>query len=156
MTALRRAGRHTDAGLRALDAARVDDVLLAGGATMLSWPDALYERLATGGLRVVRFDLRDTGESTTADPETPAYPLRDLADYTAALADALGDGPAHFAGIGVDRSSPSTTARRSHATSPGRGCSSSMRPPRQSPVRRSAQSPRRCSRSGRGRRVARG
>src|SRR5215217_1345589 len=76
-------------------------VLLAGGTTMLSWPDALCERLAAGGRRVVRYDLRDSGESTTADPEAPAYTLRDLATDAAALADALGGGPAHVAGIGV-------------------------------------------------------
>lgn len=76
-------------------------VLLAGGTTMLSWPDALCERLAAGGRRVVRYDLRDSGESTTADPEAPAYALRDLAADAAALADALGGGPAHLAGIGV-------------------------------------------------------
>src|SRR5829696_4141594 len=76
-------------------------VLLAGGTTMLSWPDALCERLAAGGRRVVRYDLRDSGESTTADPEAPAYTLGDLAVDAAALADALGGGPAHLAGIGV-------------------------------------------------------
>ena len=66
-------------------------VLLAGGPTMLSWPDELCERLAAGGRRVVRYDLRDSGESTTVDPEAPAYSLRDLASDAAALADALGD-----------------------------------------------------------------
>ncbi|GAA4836774.1 alpha/beta hydrolase [Kitasatospora terrestris] len=76
-------------------------VLLAGGTTMLSWPDELCERLAAGGRRAVRYDLRDSGESTTADPEAPAYTLRDLAADAAALADALGGGPAHLAGIGV-------------------------------------------------------
>src|SRR5580693_4923610 len=76
-------------------------VLLAGGTTMLSWPDALCERLAAGGRRVVRYDLRDSGESTTTDPEAPAYTLRDLAADAAALADALGGGPAHLAGISV-------------------------------------------------------
>jgi pimeloyl-ACP methyl ester carboxylesterase len=76
-------------------------VLLAGGTTMLSWPDALCERLAAGGRRVVRYDLRDSGESTTAEPEAPVYSLRDLAADAAALADALGGGPAHLAGIGV-------------------------------------------------------
>ncbi len=50
-------------------------VLLVGGTTMLSWPDALCERLAAGGRRVVRYDLRDSGESTTADPEAPSYTL---------------------------------------------------------------------------------
>jgi pimeloyl-ACP methyl ester carboxylesterase len=76
-------------------------VLLAGGTTMLSWPDALCERIAAGGRRVVRYDLRDSGGSTTADPEAPAYTLRDLAADAAALADALGGVPAHLAGIGV-------------------------------------------------------
>ncbi|MDC2959564.1 alpha/beta hydrolase [Streptomyces gilvifuscus] len=76
-------------------------VLLAGGTTMLSWPDALCERLAAGGRHVVRYDLRDSGESTTTDPEAPAYTLRDLAADAAALADLLGEGPAHLAGIGV-------------------------------------------------------
>ncbi|WP_436771244.1 alpha/beta fold hydrolase, partial [Yinghuangia sp. YIM S09857] len=52
-------------------------VLLAGGTTMLSWPDELCERLAAGGRRVVRYDLRDSGASTTEDPEAPAYTLRD-------------------------------------------------------------------------------
>jgi pimeloyl-ACP methyl ester carboxylesterase len=77
-------------------------VLLAGGTTMLSWPDTLCRRLAAGGRRVVRYDLRDSGASTTADPEAPAYTLRDLAEDAAALADALGGGrPAHLAGMGV-------------------------------------------------------
>lgn len=76
-------------------------VLLVGGTTMLFWPDALCERLAAGGRRAVRYDLRDSGESTTADPEAPAYTLRDLAADAAALAGVLGGGPAHLAGIGV-------------------------------------------------------
>jgi pimeloyl-ACP methyl ester carboxylesterase len=76
-------------------------VLLAGGTTMLSWPDALCERLAAGGRRVVRYDLRDSGESTTKDPQAPGYTLRDLAADAAALAGALGGGRAHLAGIGV-------------------------------------------------------
>jgi pimeloyl-ACP methyl ester carboxylesterase len=76
-------------------------VLLAGGTTMLSWPDALCEALARGGRHVVRYDLRDSGASTTVDPEAPAYTLRDLAADAAALARGLDDRPAHLAGIGV-------------------------------------------------------
>lgn len=75
--------------------------LLAGGPTMLSWPDALCEALAHGGRHVVRYDLRDAGASTTVDPEAPAYTLRDLAADAAALARGLDDRPAHLAGIGV-------------------------------------------------------
>ncbi|MFC8721155.1 alpha/beta fold hydrolase [Kitasatospora sp. NPDC057198] len=76
-------------------------VLLAGGTTMLSWPDALCEHLAAGGRHVVRYDLRDSGESEGGDPQAPGYTLRTLAADAAALADALGGGPAHLAGIGV-------------------------------------------------------
>jgi len=76
-------------------------VLLAGGTTMLSWPDPLCEALARGGRHVVRYDLRDSGASTTVDPDAPAYTLRDLAADAAALARVLDDRPAHLAGIGV-------------------------------------------------------
>lgn len=76
-------------------------VLLAGGTTMLSWPDALCAALARGGRHVVRYDLRDSGASTTVDPKAPAYTLRDLAADAAALARELDDRPAHLAGIGV-------------------------------------------------------
>jgi pimeloyl-ACP methyl ester carboxylesterase len=76
-------------------------VLLAGGTTMLSWPDALCARLAAGGRRVVRYDLRDCGGSTTVDPEAPGYTLRDLAADAAALVGALGADTAHLGGIGV-------------------------------------------------------
>lgn len=76
-------------------------ILLAGGTTMLSWPDALCERLAASGRRVVRYDLRDSGTSTTLDPENPAYDLRDLAADAAALVGALGAGTAHLGGVGV-------------------------------------------------------
>jgi len=76
-------------------------VLLAGGTTMLSWPDALCVSLARGGRHVVRYDLRDSGASATVDPEAPAYTLRHLAADAAALARALDDRPAHLAGIGV-------------------------------------------------------
>ncbi|MFI0465416.1 alpha/beta fold hydrolase [Saccharopolyspora sp. 5N102] len=76
-------------------------VLLTGDTTMLSWPDALCEALARGGRHVVRYDLRDSGASTTVAPEAPAYTLRDLAADAAALARGLDDRPAHLAGIGV-------------------------------------------------------
>ncbi|MGW4352740.1 alpha/beta fold hydrolase [Nocardia sp. NPDC004582] len=82
---------------------RADDplVLLAGGPTMLSWPDELCERLASGGRHVVRYDLRDSGASTTIDPENLGYDLRDLVADAAALVPALGAGTAHLGGVGV-------------------------------------------------------
>ncbi|CAM5245683.1 hypothetical protein SVIOM342S_04016 [Streptomyces violaceorubidus] len=77
-------------------------VLLVGGTTMLSWPDALCERLAAGGRRVVRYDLRDSGESTTADPEAPTYTLRDQPP-TRPRYPRRSVLLAHLAGIGVGR-----------------------------------------------------
>ncbi|MET7358205.1 alpha/beta hydrolase [Streptomyces sp. NPDC005562] len=88
-------------GIESFGAKDAPLVLLVGGTTMLSWPDALCARLAAGGRRVVRYDLRDSGESRTTDPDAPTYTLRDLAADAAALADALGGAPAHLAGIGV-------------------------------------------------------
>lgn len=76
-------------------------VLLIGGTTMLSWPDAFCEALAAGGRHAVRYDLRDSGDSTAGNPMKPAYDLRDLAADTATLAAHLDDRPAHLAGIGV-------------------------------------------------------
>ncbi|MFE4457984.1 alpha/beta fold hydrolase [Nocardia tengchongensis] len=82
---------------------RGDDplILLVGGTTMLSWPDALCEGLAAGGRRVVRYDLRDSGSSTTLDPQDPGYGLRDLAADAAAVVEVLGAGTAHLGGVGV-------------------------------------------------------
>ena len=76
-------------------------VLLAGGTTMLSWPDALCKALARGGRHAVRYDLRDSGASTTVDPGAPAYTLRELATDAAALARGFDHRPAHLAGIGA-------------------------------------------------------
>ena len=88
-------------GVESFGDAEAPLVLLAGGTTMMSWPDALCEAIARGGRHVVRYDLRDSGASTTIDPESPAYTLRDLAADAAALARELDDRPAHLAGIGV-------------------------------------------------------
>ncbi|MFI0354759.1 alpha/beta fold hydrolase [Actinomadura sp. 9N407] len=79
-----------------------DTPLLLVGNTMLTWPDGLCERLAGEGPRlVVRYDLRDTGRSTTADPDAPGYTLRDLVSDATGLLDALGLPRAHVAGFGV-------------------------------------------------------
>ncbi|WP_063036819.1 alpha/beta fold hydrolase [Nocardia grenadensis] len=99
MTSVRANG--VDLGIESFG--REDDplILLIGGTTMLSWPDALCERLASDGRRVVRYDLRDSGISTTLDPNNPDYDLRDLAADTAALVGVLGAETAHLGGVGV-------------------------------------------------------
>jgi pimeloyl-ACP methyl ester carboxylesterase len=76
-----------------------DPPVLLIGVTVLSWPDELCAALA--GRHVVRYDLRDAGRSTFADPDAPGYDLRDLVTDAAELLAALDLGRAHVAGMGV-------------------------------------------------------
>src|SRR5690349_17528259 len=66
---------------------------------MLSWPDELCAALA--GRYVVRYDLRDAGQSTFVDPDVTAYVLRDLVTDASELLMALDLGRTHVAGVGV-------------------------------------------------------
>lgn len=90
-----------DLGVQTFGPADGPLVLLAGAPTLLSWPDQLCERLASRGRHVVRYDLRDSGASTTLDPENPGYRLADLAADAAALVGELGAATAHLGGLGV-------------------------------------------------------
>jgi pimeloyl-ACP methyl ester carboxylesterase len=76
-------------------------ILLVHGAgnTMLSWDEALCERLAAGPRFVIRYDLRDAGQSVSYEPGAPPYGLRDLVDDAAGLLDALGVDRAHVVGL---------------------------------------------------------
>lgn len=78
-------------------------LLLVMGATasMLGWPDALCAALAQKGLFVIRFDHRDTGQSTTTAPGAASYTLEDMADDALAILDAYGIGRAHVAGMSL-------------------------------------------------------
>ena len=76
-----------------------DPPVLLVGVTMLSWPDELCAAL--DGRYVVRYDLRDAGQSTFADPDAPAYDLRDLVTDASELLVALDLGRTHVAGVGV-------------------------------------------------------
>src|SRR5258707_13399079 len=77
-------------------------VLLAGGTTMLSWPDALCERLAVGGRRVVRYDPCDSGEATTAGPEAPTPHLRDPSAHAAGPSVEVRAGAPPPPGLGIE------------------------------------------------------
>jgi pimeloyl-ACP methyl ester carboxylesterase len=76
-----------------------DPPVLLVGVTVPSWPEELCAALA--GRYVVRYDLRDAGRSTFADPDAPAYDLRDLVTDASELLVALGLGRTHVAGLGV-------------------------------------------------------
>jgi len=74
-----------------------DKVPMLIGTTVATWDDAFVERLA--GRFVIRYDLRDSGRSTTVDPDSPGYTLRDLVADAVGVLDALGIARAHVAGL---------------------------------------------------------
>ncbi|WP_125777395.1 alpha/beta fold hydrolase [Antribacter gilvus] len=74
-----------------------DIPLLLIGTTVASWDDTFVERLT--GRFVIRYDLRDAGRSTTVDPDSPGYSLRDLVTDAAGVLDGLGVARAHVVGM---------------------------------------------------------
>ena len=103
------------------DAGDAPMVLIMGlGGQLTSWDEELCAQLAAEGYWVVRFDNRDSGLSTkfdhlgVPDPmevanafmqriglENPPYLLKDMADDTVGLMDALGMESAHVVGISM-------------------------------------------------------
>ena len=95
-------------------------VLIMGlGVQMILWPDAFCEMLAAKGLRVIRFDNRDAGLSSSLDrlgtprvlleyakfmlhlPLKAPYLIDDMARDTAGLLEALGLARAHIVGASM-------------------------------------------------------
>lgn len=78
-------------------------ILLVMGATasMVWWPLPLCEALAAGGYPVIRFDHRDTGQSSTNEPGVVDYDLTDLAEDLVAIMDAYGIAQAHLVGMSL-------------------------------------------------------
>ena len=76
-------------------------VLVHGAAASMDWWDpGLCEAIAARGRRVVRYDHRDTGQSTTGRPGHPAYDGGALERDLVALVEALGP-PAHLVGLSM-------------------------------------------------------
>jgi len=77
-------------------------ILIAGAASSMDWWDVAFcERLAEGGRRVIRYDLRDTGASTSYPPGAPGYSSDDLEEDLTQLIAALSAAPAHLVGISM-------------------------------------------------------
>jgi pimeloyl-ACP methyl ester carboxylesterase len=95
-------------------------ILIMGlGAQMIHWDDDFCRQLAARGFRVIRFDNRDIGKSTRLSggkrltamemlklrflniPVQAPYKLRDMAEDTIGLTDALGIKSAHLVGASM-------------------------------------------------------
>ena len=78
-------------------------LLLIMGANACSryWPEAFVQHLVTGGLRVLRYDHRDTGRSPRYDFATNPYTALDLARDAASVLDAHGVSAAHVLGMSL-------------------------------------------------------
>lgn len=76
-------------------------MVMGATASMLGWPDAFCTALAGHGLHVIRFDHRDTGQSTTVAPGAADYAVEDLAGDIVAILDGYGLQRAHLAGMSL-------------------------------------------------------
>ncbi len=88
-------------------------LIMGLGLSMLYWRDDLCADLAASGYRVVRFDNRDVGRSSTVPGPgisgwqfvrrraRPVYSLADMADDAAGLLTALGIDAAHVVGVSL-------------------------------------------------------
>jgi pimeloyl-ACP methyl ester carboxylesterase len=94
-------------------------LIMGLGAQMVIWDDAFCEQLAARGFRVIRFDNRDIGQSSTLHggrrltpfeliklrlfhiPVAAPYKLIDMARDTVGLMDALGIASAHLVGASM-------------------------------------------------------
>ena len=77
-------------------------LLMAGAAASMDlWDRDLCVAIASRGRRVVRFDHRDTGRSTTGPVGSPRYDGGVLDRDGAHLIDALDRGPVHLVGVSM-------------------------------------------------------
>jgi pimeloyl-ACP methyl ester carboxylesterase len=75
-------------------------VMGAGGQAIL-WPDEFVASLWEAGHRVIRYDNRDTGQSTCLDFASSPYTLSDMARDAVGVLDALGIERAHVVGASM-------------------------------------------------------
>src|SRR3954452_5101704 len=77
-------------------------LLVAGAASSMDrWDDDLCGMLAACARRVVRYDHRDTGQSTSYPPGEPGYTGADLVADAVRVLDAFGIERAHVVGISM-------------------------------------------------------
>jgi pimeloyl-ACP methyl ester carboxylesterase len=74
-------------------------LIMGANASAMGWPDEFVELLVGGGHRVIRYDHRDTGKSTTVPDAT--YDFADLTQDALAVLDAHGVDRAHVVGVSM-------------------------------------------------------
>lgn len=89
-------------------------LLIAGGAQSMDWwTPEFCDLLGGGDLHVIRYDHRDTGESSASPPGRPGYTGTDLAADPVRILDALGIRAAHLLGMSMGGGIAQTVAVRS-------------------------------------------
>jgi pimeloyl-ACP methyl ester carboxylesterase len=77
-------------------------LLIAGGASAMDWWETAFcERLAEAGRFVLRYDQRDTGQSTHAPVGHPGYSMNDLVHDAFAVLDAFDIAQAQVVGLSM-------------------------------------------------------
>ncbi|WP_284154778.1 alpha/beta fold hydrolase [Algicella marina] len=76
-------------------------LVMGATASMLGWPDAFCTALANRGFYVIRFDHRDTGQSTTVQPGEASYAVEDLAADVIGVMDGYNLDSAHILGMSL-------------------------------------------------------
>lgn len=78
-------------------------LLLVMGATAqgILWPEEFCEALAAAGRYVIRYDNRDTGQSTCIDFSAQPYAISDMANDAIGVLDAYGIRRAHVVGASM-------------------------------------------------------
>ena len=74
-------------------------LIMGANASAMGWPAEFVELLVSGGYRVIRYDHRDTGKSTTVPDAT--YDFADLTRDALAVLDAHGVDKAHVVGLSM-------------------------------------------------------
>lgn len=76
-------------------------LIMGAMASGIWWPSELCAMLAERGFFVIRYDHRDTGNSTSYEPGTINYSVEDLADDAIRILDGLGISAAHAVGMSL-------------------------------------------------------
>ena len=76
-------------------------LVMGASAQMILWEEGFVAGLVDGGRYVIRFDNRDTGQTTSFDLEQESYGLADMANDAVGVLDAYGLASAHLVGASM-------------------------------------------------------